>query len=332
MIGQDVKPDPESNNAYSVLWAGTIMLMNQVFGLLRRLAAKGTWKVHRDHLAHRDGTRHTRCIGRLRRRLCRDCGRERVDTSWLAILVAFVCSEIRLHLSALRLLVSLLLAVPAFTFELADRFLIFLLALASILGLAFAALTAFVLVLPYSTLIYGSTSRRPPTSCLRGWSISRMKRCKHDRDRAQRNTRWQQPNNVSNTYPQETGTSSTSAGVIDTRTLGKPKSFTGLTAEWTTWQFTFKAFACAAHPKMKDVFDLATRKGSDPVVNSDMTTELQSLSTQLYHMLVMTLSDQALEIVRNSPEGHRCRSVAQVALGARARLLVSDTERCCSHF
>ena len=96
----------------------------------------------------------------------------------------------------------------------------------------------------------------------------------------------------------------TSAGVIDTRTLGKPKSFTGQTAEWTTWwQFTFKAFACAAHPKMKEVFDLATRKGTDPFVNSDMTVELQSLSTQLYYMLVMMLSDQAQEIVRNSPEG-----------------------------
>ena len=54
---------------------------------------------------------------------------------------------------------------------------------------------------------------------------------------------------------------------------------------------------------MKEVFDLATQKGSEPVVNSDMTAELQSLSTQLYYMLVMMLSDQALEIVRNSPEG-----------------------------
>ena len=54
---------------------------------------------------------------------------------------------------------------------------------------------------------------------------------------------------------------------------------------------------------MKDVLDLATRKGSDPVVNSDMTAELQSLGTQLCYMLVMMLSDQALEIVRNSPEG-----------------------------
>ena len=56
------------------------------------------------------------------------------------------------------------------------------------------------------------------------------------------------------------GTPSASAGVIDARTLGKPKCFTGQTA-----------FARAAHPRMKEVFDLATRKGPDPVVNSDMT-------------------------------------------------------------
>ena len=32
----------------------------------------------------------------------------------------------------------------------------------------------------------------------------------------------------------------TAAEVIDTRTLGKAKSFTGQSSEWTTWQFTFK--------------------------------------------------------------------------------------------
>ena len=35
-----------------------------------------------------------------------------------------------------------------------------------------------------------------------------------------------------------------------------------------------------------------------------MTVELQSQSTQLYYMLLMMLSDQALEIVRNSPESN----------------------------
>ena len=70
--------------------------------------------------------------------LRRACRCERVDTGWLAILVTLACSEIRLHLSALRLLVSLLLAVSAFTFKLAGRFIIFLFALASLLGLALA--------------------------------------------------------------------------------------------------------------------------------------------------------------------------------------------------
>ena len=42
---------------------------------------------------------------------------------------------------------------------------------------------------------------------------------------------------------------------------------------------------------------------ADPVNAVDITGELQSLSTQLYYMLVMMLSDQAQEIVRNSPEG-----------------------------
>ena len=45
------------------------------------------------------------------------------------------------------------------------------------------------------------------------------------------------------------GATSTSAGLIDTRTLGRPESFTGQTAEWTTWQFTFNALARAGHPE-----------------------------------------------------------------------------------
>ena len=127
----------------------------------------------------------------------------------------------------------------------------------------------------YSVLIHGSTLCQQLKSSLRDWSIS-----------------------------SEGGSAPIlSTGVIDTRTLGKPKMFTGQPAEWTTWQFTFKAFACATHSRMRGVFELATRKGSGAVVNSEVTVELQSLSTQLYYMLVMMLSDQALEIVRNSPEG-----------------------------
>ena len=40
--------------------------------------------------------------------------------------------------------------------------------------------------------------------------------------------------------------------------------------------------------------------GSDPVISSDMTVELQPLSTQMGYMLVVSLNDQAQERVRNS--------------------------------
>ena len=127
-----------------------------------------------------------------------------------------------------------------------------------------------------------------------------MKLCRQD------NARFRNGVERPNTYPAVSSGGSAptpSTGVIDTRTLGEPKTFTGHPSEWTTWwQFTFEAFACATHARMRDVFELATRKGSDHVINSDMTVELQSLSTHLYCMLVMMLSDQALEIVRNSPE------------------------------
>ena len=43
-------------------------------------------------------------------------------------------------------------------------------------------------------------------------------------------------------------------------------------------------------------------RSSDPEISSDMTVELQSLSTQMGYMLVVSLSDQAQERVRNSPE------------------------------
>ena len=43
-------------------------------------------------------------------------------------------------------------------------------------------------------------------------------------------------------------------------------------------------------------------RGSDPMVSSDMTVELRTLSTQMGCMLVVGLSDQAREKVLNSPE------------------------------
>ena len=65
------------------------------------------------------------------------------------------------------------------------------------------------------------------------------------------------------------------------------------------------------------------------VKNDDMSAELQSLSTQVYFMLVVVLNNQAQEIVRNFPEG----------IGAEVwRKLLWDyepdvgMERCCNRY
>ena len=81
---------------------------------------------------------------------------------------------------------------------------------------------------------------------------------------------------------------------------------------------------------MRDVSELATRKGSDPVVNCDVTAELQSFSTQMYYMLVMMFSDQALEIVRNTLEGVGAEVCGASCSGSTNLALVSDTEQCCN--
>ena len=55
----------------------------------------------------------------------------------------------------------------------------------------------------FSVLIHGSTLCRQLRSCLRGWSISRVKPCRQENDKVQRNRCWQRPNNVSSSFPQE---------------------------------------------------------------------------------------------------------------------------------
>ena len=83
---------------------------------------------------------------------------------------------------------------------------------------------------------------------------------------------------------------------------------------------------------MKEVLDLATRKGADPVNASDITGELQSLSTQLYYMLVMMLSDRAIKLRRLF--GTLLKVLVQKCgasyFGNTNLEWVSDTEQCCN--
>ena len=99
------------------------------------LTANRILETHWDHLLQWDGACHARRTARWRRTLRLACRCERVDTCWLALLVTLACSNFRLHISALRCLVPLLLAVHAFTLKLSDQFLMSFLALPPFLDL-----------------------------------------------------------------------------------------------------------------------------------------------------------------------------------------------------
>ena len=100
-----------------------------------------------------------------------------------------------------------------------------------------------------------------------------MTRCKHDRVRAQRNARGRQPNNVSSSYPQDGSpsrshryTHSWQAEVVHRPGCGMDNVAIHVQG----------VRVCSASEDERSL-----RPGPDPEAISDMTAELQSLSTQL---------------------------------------------------
>ena len=92
--------------------------------------------------------------------------------------------------------------------------------------------------------------------------------------------------------------------VVDTRTLGKPKTFGGAREQWLEFRFVFEAFAAAAHPGMDDLMRRAEISGSVRVDLTTMSDEQENLGKQLYYMLVLLVSDDALRLVRTVEKGN----------------------------
>ena len=139
-------------------------------------------------------------------------------------------------------------------------------------------------------LIHGSTLCRQLKSCLRDWSISRMKPRRHDNDKVQRNRRWQRPDNESSSYPQEavhrpSQLESSTRALLESRSRSRVSHRNGQPDN-----------SRLRHSRVRRI-------------------ELQSLSTQL---LLHVGDDAQRPSSGNCSELSRrscCRSVAQVALG-----------------
>eukprot|EP00959_Pyramimonas_sp_CCMP1952_P461808 9482212-Pyramimonas_sp.AAC.1 len=91
---------------------------------------------------------------------------------------------------------------------------------------------------------------------------------------------------------------------VDTRTLGKPASFSGRREAWREFRFVFHAFACAAHANMAELFTRVEAMGANVVEGQDLDEATAALSRQLYYMLVMTTTDDAHLLLHNVEEGN----------------------------
>ena len=83
-------------------------------------------------------------------------------------------------------------------------------------------------------------------------------------------------------------------GVVDTRLLGKPKSFNGSTDSWRQFKFTFLGYAGAVDSRLKQAMIESEVLPEAAITNSALPARDQRVSILLYCMLVLLL-DQSSE-------------------------------------
>ena len=82
-------------------------------------------------------------------------------------------------------------------------------------------------------------------------------------------------------------------GVVDTRLLGKPKSFDWSTDSWRQFKFTFLGYAGAVDSRLKQAM----------IESEALPARDQRVSTQLYFMLVLLLKGSAQRLLEHAGDG-----------------------------
>ena len=92
-------------------------------------------------------------------------------------------------------------------------------------------------------------------------------------------------------------------GVVDTRLLGKPKSFDGSTDNWRQFKFTFLGYADTVDSRLKQAMIESAMPQENAIMNSALPARDQRVSTQLYYMLVLLLEGSAQRLLEHAGDG-----------------------------
>ena len=93
----------------------------------------------------------------------------------------------------------------------------------------------------------------------------------------------------------------TSTGQVDPRVMNKCPTVSGRDTEWSEWSFIFESVAAMENlePAMEGAF---TGLVQEPF--AELTPEMKLSAKQLYHLLVNTVRQKALILVRSAQKQH----------------------------
>ena len=92
-------------------------------------------------------------------------------------------------------------------------------------------------------------------------------------------------------------------GVVDTRLLGKSKSFDGAMDNWRQFKFTFLGCAGAVNARLKQAMIESEVMQEAVIMDSVLPIGDQQASTQLYYMLVLLLEGSAQRLLEHAGDG-----------------------------
>ena len=90
---------------------------------------------------------------------------------------------------------------------------------------------------------------------------------------------------------------------MDTRLLGKPKSFDGSTDSWRQFKFTFLGYAGAVDSRLKQAMIESEVLQAAAITNSALLAGDQRVSTKLYYMLVLLLEGSVQRMLEHAGDG-----------------------------
>ena len=93
--------------------------------------------------------------------------------------------------------------------------------------------------------------------------------------------------------------------LVDTRQLGKPKSFNGTDGAWRGFRFSLCAYAGAVKPRMAVLMESSLGVDETEVLNMKLNADEKCISTQLYYMLALSIDQDTagLTIVERAGSG-----------------------------